>query len=543
MTGAEFIVKFFLKNGVETLFGYPGAAILPLYDALYDNKINHVLVRHELGASFAASGYAKASGKVGVCISTSGPGAINLANGIADAYLDSVPMIIITGQVDSASIGRDAFQEADVMGMTLPITKHNYLIRYPSQLPAALCEAWSIATSDRYGPVLLDITKNVLSEDVGNNINFDNTETLLPRKRLNEYNLISKLDSIKKAIEESFRPCILAGGGVVSANAAEQLAQFAKKSAIPLVSTLMGRGIVINYEDVRDYGMAGIHGTPAAKAALSQCDLLIAAGCRFSDRTIPDFKTFERSRTIIHCDIDPAEINKNLTAHIAVVCGADEFFEALCGLDTIYDTAAIESWNEHLLKYRRRHEIKLHEDRLSNWEIVRILNEVQNKYRNALYITDVGDFQLSAARELDNHFQRGFITSGGLGSMGFGLPAAIGASLTNRTGVSQIVMLCGDGGFQMTMHELSTMAKYAVLPVKIFIFDNSSLRMIKNMQTINYGGRLTDSSLSCNPDFEMIGKAYNIKTCRLTVGDRKNLYEKIENILCENTHMIIRCLV
>lgn len=538
MTGAEYVVKFLKEKNVDTLFCYPGVAVLELFDALGESGINHVLVRHEQGAVFAASGYARVSGKVGVCIATSGPGAVNLTTGITDANLDSVPMLVITGQVDSASIGRDAFQEADIMGITLPVTKHNYLVRDIAQLAGSLSEAWKIASAERCGPVLIDITKDVLA---GNMTSAAAVESPLPRRRRNEYPLDGALDAIKKAIKESYRPLILAGGGVISGGASSLLSKFAAESGIPVVTTLMGMGIVVG-RGVRLYGMTGIYGNPAAKTALAQCDLCIAAGCRFSDRTVPDFRRFESSRTIIHCDIDPAEINKNLRADIPVVCGAGEFFGALSESGVSPDREALAAWTEQLDAVKTKHVITPHPDRLSNWEIVRALDGLEETRRDAVFVSDVGDFQMSAARELEPQFERGFITSGGLGAMGFGLPAAVGATFSAPEGVKQVILLCGDGGFQMSIQELSTLKK-AALPVKIFIFDNSALRMIKNKQLALYEGRLVDSVLTDNPDFGLIGQAYGIDTVRLDVTDRDMLSQKINTLLDAGRSTLIRCMV
>lgn len=538
MTGAEFVVDFLKKMQTDTVFCYPGVAVLELFDALGKSDINHVLVRHEQGAVFAASGYARASGKVGVCIATSGPGAVNLTTGITDANLDSVPLLVITGQVDSASIGRDAFQEADIMGITLPVTKHNYLVKDKYQLRAVLAEAYKIASCHRCGPVLVDITKDVLSAEVEDD---GEVSSPLPRKRMNEYTLEKSLGEIEKAIKESYRPVILAGGGVVASSCSEKLAEFSKKSGIPVVVTLMGMGIVLG-DDVKLYGMTGVYGNKAAKTALWQSDLCIAVGCRFSDRTVSDFARFESSRMIIHSDVDPAEINKNLRADIAAVCDAGEFFDALISLDAKPDASSLELWISQLDALKTKHVIEKHEHRLSNWEIVRNLDECAKERGDCTFVCDVGDFQMAAARELEPCFERGFITSGGLGAMGFGLPAAIGASMYGGDGAKQVVLLAGDGGFQMSMQELSTVKK-AKKPIKIFIFDNSALRMIVNKQNALYGGNCVDSRLSDNPDFALIAEAYGIDHVTLDVSGRDSVKQKIAEILSADSHTIVCCKV
>ncbi len=541
MTGAEFVVSFLKAHGVDNIFCYPGVAVLELFDALGRSDINHILVRHEQGAVFAASGYARISGRVGVCIATSGPGAVNLTTGITDANLDSVPLLVITGQVESGSIGRDAFQEADIMGITLPVTKHNYLIRNPSQLCNALEEAWNIASKGRCGPVLVDITRDVLEAELGEISPAG--KAVLPRSRKNQYPIENALPEIKKAVEESYRPVILAGGGVVAAGASQSLSDFAAMTGIPVVSTLMGMGTVTG-KDVHMFGMTGIYGGNAAKSALVQCDLCIAVGCRFSDRTIADFRSFGRRRMIIHCDIDPAEINKNLNADIAVVEDAGVFFSVLHEYmrEADIDREAFARWNEQLTAEKSKHEIVLHENRLSNWEILRTIDELEALRHDACYVSDVGDFQMSAARELEPRFERGFITSGGLGAMGFGLPAAVGASFGAPDGVRNIVLLCGDGGFQMSVQELSTLKK-AKLPVIIFIFDNSALRMIKNKQDRYYEGRYVDSVFTDNPDFSLIGRAYGIKTICCGVEQRQRLKEIFNEVLDSGENMIVICSV
>jgi acetolactate synthase-1/2/3 large subunit len=385
---------------------------------------------------------------------------------------------------------------------------------------------------------LIDIAKDVFIADIDCDIPFN---VALPRCRDNEYRLSEQIPAIKEAIESCHRPLILAGGGVVAACASGKLGQYAQKSGIPVVTTLMGMGIVMG-DGVNLLGMTGMYGNRVAVTALSQCDLLIAVGTRFSDRTIPDFNMFARSRMIIHCDIDPAEINKNLTADIAAVCGADEFFDALYELDISYNSDSYSIWNNQLAVLKAAHVIQLHEKRLSNWEIMRILNGFGIKRRDMVYVSDVGDFQTHAAREIEPQFERGFITSGGLGTMGCGLPSAIGATYAADACVKNIILMCGDGGFQMSMQELSTL-KSARLPVKIFIFDNGALRMIKNAQNKCFNGRYVDSILNDNPDFELIGKAYGIKTCRLDVSRRDTLESDIGNILDAEQHMLVRCCV
>jgi len=541
MTGAEYISKFLANKGVEVMFGYPGASVLDLYDSISKTNIKHILMRHEQGASLAASGYAKASGRVGICIATSGPGAANLVTGIADAYLDSAPMLIITGQVDTSFIGRDAFQEADILGITMPITKHSYLVRSPALLKKCLWEAWNVAISDRPGPVLIDIAQDIFKAEFDDS---DPTNIVLPRKRENVATVESELDQIKEALAQSHRPLILAGGGVVAGKASSILSRFSAKSGIPIAFTLPGMGLSIDKEyrkDVNILGLAGIYGSDAANAAMTQCDLVIAVGCRMSDRTIRNFKHFSEGRRIIHCDIDPAEINKNVIADIPVVSDASYFLEALCGIDTIQPAESFESWNEYLKSLKTRKPLTIPENFLSCREILRALNNCESRRMDALYVTDVGNHQMRAAREIEPCFERGFITSCGLGAMGFGLPGAIGASFSPPEGCKQIIAICGDGGFQMTVEELAVL-KGTKLPIKIFLCDNYSLGMIRKMQDNLYDGRHTDSELDFNPDFELLAKAYGLTTVRLDVSARDTLEHKIAEILDRSENIFVHCI-
>ncbi|MDD6798820.1 MAG: biosynthetic-type acetolactate synthase large subunit [Firmicutes bacterium] len=541
MTGAEYIAGFLVKKEVETLFGYPGASVLELYDAIASTSIRHILMRHEQGASHAAAGYAKASGKTGVCIATSGPGAANLVTGIADAYLDSAPMLIITGQVDTSCIGRDAFQEADILGITMPVTKHSYLIRSPEALKNSLEEAWHIAVSGRPGPVLIDIAHDIFTSELDS---APPKKPVLPRDRKNEFTLGSRIDEIVEAVSHSHRPIILAGGGVVLGKASHSLSRFAAESGIPIVTTLPGTGITIPHEyrpDVNILGMAGIYGTTAANEAMDQCDLVLAAGCRMSDRTLRDFNRFGRGRRIIHCDIDQAEINKNVIADIPVVCGAGDFFDALSAHNARPSADTLVSWNEYLRSQKVKPTLTQPNNILSCREILRAVDSVQSLRKDAVYVTDVGNHQMRAAQEIEPQFERGFITSAGLGVMGFGLPAAIGASFGVPSGCRQIIVLCGDGGFQMTMEELAVL-HVSKLPIKIFLFDNSSLGMIRKMQDAKFGGRRTDSMLSSNPDFIMIAKAYGISSVSLDVSCRNNLSQIISEISDANENILVHCV-
>ena len=538
MNVSNHIVSFLAGKGVTHVFGYPGSAVLPLYDALSrDPRLTHILARHEQGAAHMACGYARMSGRPGVCLATSGPGAANLICGITDANLDSVPMLILTGQVDTGSIGRDAFQEADIMGMTLPVTKHNYLVRDAEQLPDLLEEAWAIASSGRRGPVLIDLSHDVLTAELA-----DPTAhpSRLPRVRPNPYPPELVLPRIREELESHYRPLILAGGGVVASGASEELSLFAEKTGIPVVTTMMGMGIRMNGSR-RPLGMTGQNGTPAARTALDQCDLLIAAGVRFSDRTVSNFTRLETSRMVIHCDIDPAEISKNVRAELAAVCEAKEFFERLNACDLHLNRERIAAWSASLDAARKKHDLTLPENRLSSREIMRHIDELVSDAGDTVYVSDVGNVLTTAAIELEPRLPRGFIASCGLGVMGFALPASIGASFALPAEARRIVTLAGDGGLQMTLQELALL-KTAPCPVKLFVFDNHALGMIQKLQRRCYNGNLFASELADNPDFVMLAQAYGLPAVRLSVSDRPRLHDILHDILCSDETLLVHCL-
>jgi len=367
---------------------------------------------------------------------------------------------------------------------------------------------------------------------------------VLPRKRRNEYPLETKSDEIINAFAHCYRPLILAGGGVVAGGASEAMCKCSAKYNIPIAVTLPGMGIIIpeSYRDsVNILGMAGIYGSDAAKAAMDQCDICIAVGCRMSERTIPDFDLFGAGRLIIHCDIDPAELNKNVRVSTAVVAEASEFFDFLSDLPLALNSEYITAWNESLLPLKARKQLEMNPNKLSGREILREIDNCQAEYRDAVYVTDVGNHQMRAAREIAPLFERGFITSAGLGAMGFGLPAAIGAAYALPDNCRQVILLCGDGGFQMTMEELALVHNLPV-PIKIFIFDNSGLGMIERMQNSRLEGRLTDSDFDFSPNYSLIGDAYGIKNVTLDINSRQNIQEIIREIIASNENILVRCV-
>lgn len=509
MTVSEYIIEFLINKGVKTVFAYPGANVLRLYGQLCQSGIRTVLCRHEQGAVHAAAGYAKSTGKTGVCIATSGPGATNLITGIADANLDSAPLLVITGQVPSRYIGRDAFQEADILGITIPVTKHNYLITDAHEVPRDLEEAWRIAKSGRQGPVLVDITSDLFDTTLSES-SFE-FECLLPRERHNIYSLENAENKLFEVVSSSFRPLILAGGGVVASGASQALKELCRESGIPCAVTMMGKAIAGN--DIEGLlGMAGLHGTDDANTAMNQCDLLIAVGCRFSDRTVGDFEAFGRSRTVIHCDIDPAELNKNLKVYLPVCADAREFIEKLSEFSEKLPNSKKEQFAGWFEKAPQR------EEKPQN-SIFRAICKYENNSNSSCIITDVGTVQTDAAHTVTVKRERAYVTSGGLGAMGFALPAAIGASFAlsdcGADSSSRIIAVAGDGGFQMTMQEMGILPECPI-PIKIIIANNRSLGMVNDME-IGKGGKYL---LGDTPDFSLIAKAYNIPNSKINLDSK-----------------------
>ena len=560
MNGAEYLIRFLEQKEVDIIFGYPGGKVLALYDALYkaiENKsrIKHILTRHEQGAIHAAEGYAKATGKTGVVFTTSGPGATNIVTGLADAMLDSVPIFAITGQVNTSVIGRDAFQEADMIGVTLSITKHNYLIRDIKDLPRALEQAWQIAKSGRFGPVLVDIPGNIFAEEMPDEY-WEETVEYFPKEYKKIYAFDEQKDKILELFLHSLRPVILAGGGVASSeNAPERMLKFMNENNIPCAATLMGKSAV-DMSDELAFGMAGMHGLPAANMAVANSDLVIAVGTRFSDRTVGNPQMFSSFRAIIHADIDISEIDKNVKVDIPVITDASDFFQNLINLFEdlrknnseyikIFDNKISQwkKWSEEVKKVRekeKQNEQKVFVGKLKMRELIRkVVETVESvkKNKKISFVTDVGQHQMIAAQETRPKITGTFITSGGLGTMGFGLPAAIGAAFGKKDG--QVILFSGDGGIQMNIQELATVRKTHV-PVKIFILDNKRLGMVRQWQKHFYDGNYSQSILNDNPDFIKLAEAYNIKAIK--IAERKDL-EKIPEIIESQETILVHVLV
>jgi acetolactate synthase-1/2/3 large subunit len=513
LKGAEILLHCLKEEGVDTVFGYPGGAVLPIYDAIYDSDIRHILARHEQGAAHAADGYARATGKVGVCISTSGPGATNLITGIATANMDSVPMVCFTGQVGSALIGRDAFQEADITGITLPITKHNYLVEKTEDVARVVKEAFHIARSNRPGPVVVDLPKDIME----NSIEFkgDREEVNLRGYRVmkgyNSGQVISAVEHIHKAE----RPVIYAGGGVISSNASAELRELAEKRKIPVTTTLMGIGCFpgTNYLAL---GMLGMHGTRYANYAIGEADLLIAVGVRFDDRVTGKIDTFAPHARVIHIDIDAAEIGKNVDVDVPIVGQVKEVLQAinqrLDELDTYSEwNKTIDRWKEEFpLRYGTSSKGRIMPQHI----IEKIYALTQGE---AIITTEVGQNQMWAAQYYKYKYPRTFLTSGGLGTMGYGFPAAIGAKIAcpDKT----VIDIAGDGSIQMNIQELGTAVQYK-LPVIICILNNQFLGMVRQWQGLFYGGRYSFTDISHQPDFVKLAEAYDAIGMRIKdVGD------------------------
>ena len=494
LNGADILIRCLKEQGTDTVFGYPGGCVLDIYDAIYrDGTLKHVLTAHEQGAAHAADGYARATGKTGVVIATSGPGATNLVTGIATAYMDSVPLVAVTGNVTVSNLGRDSFQEVDIAGVTMPVTKHNYIVKDVKQLAATVREAFYIANAGRKGPVLIDIPKNIQTEKC------EYEET--PRKRHTPKPVSpASLAGVKAALEGAKRPLILAGGGVIGADAAENLAAFAKKMQAPVCSTLMGLG-AYPASDKQFLGMIGMHGTDAAAKAFRRADVIVACGMRFSDRVAGDRAKFREGKTIVQFDVDAAEIDKNVTTDLSVMADLNEIFKALLPQ---FGQAERREWLKEVAAYRD-YEAEHFDSSLPAYKILSALQKFTDA--DTPVATDVGQHQMWAAQYCKFEKPRTFITSGGLGTMGFGMGAAIGACVgTGR----KTVLVTGDGSFHMNLNELCT-AVSQNLPLVILLMDNNTLGMVRQWQTLFYGKRYSQTTLNRRTDYVKLAEAFGAK--------------------------------
>lgn len=529
MTGAQILVECLKEQGVEVIFGYPGGAVLPIYDALYDADIRHILTRHEQGAAHAADGYARASGKVGVCLATSGPGATNLVTGIANAYMDSVPMVAFTGQVVSALLGRDSFQEADITGITLPITKHNYLVKDINDLARTVKEAFYIASTGRPGPVLVDIPRDVSG---GETEYQDPGPVDLPGYHPVLYGDEEQLNKAAAAIMASQRPVIYAGGGVVVAGAHRELRQLAELLLAPVTTTLMGLGGFPGDHPL-SLGMLGMHGSKYANYAVCECDLLLAVGARFDDRVTGKISEFAPHATIIHIDVDPAEIGKNVPVHIPIVGDVKNVLRQL--LERLQSKLP-GAWQEKIQAWKKEYPLDYEENgRLKPQQVIREIYRVTGG--QARITTEVGQHQMWTAHYYTFTRPRTFISSGGLGTMGYGFPAAIGVQVACPDEV--VFDIAGDGSIQMNIQELATAVNHE-LPVNVAILNNGFLGMVRQWQELFYNRRYSYTEL-INPDFVKLAEAYGAVGLRVT--DPADLRPALEQAVQESRPVMLDFII
>jgi acetolactate synthase I/II/III large subunit len=501
ISGAELMLEALKKEQVEVIFGYPGGAVLPIYDKLYDSKILHILPRHEQGGIHAAEGYSRVTGKPGVVIATSGPGATNIITGLADAMMDSLPLIVFTGQVATGVIGTDAFQEADILGITTPITKYNYQVRSIEDIPRIVKEAFYVATSGRPGPVLIDIPKDIAA---GTAQVPEEQEIVLPGYQPTVQPNYLQIRKLTEAVSRAKKPVILAGAGILFAEAYEELKQYAEQQNLPVVHTLLGLG-GFPAEHPLFVGLAGMHGCYTANMALYEADLLINIGARFDDRLTGNLQHFAPNATVAHIDIDPAEIGKNVQTHIPVVADAKEALKQLIAQEG--KPPVHQEWMDTLNAWKAEYPFYYKEDgRLKPQKVMEMLYEKTKG--EAVVVTDVGQHQMWAAQYYKFSKANRWVTSGGLGTMGFGLPASIGAQLASPDSI--VLSISGDGGFQMCTQELAVIREQN-LPIKIIILNNSSLGMVRQWQEIFYESRFSHSKFSSQPDFVKLADAYGIK--------------------------------
>ena len=507
LTGAEILLRALEMEGVDTIFGYPGGAVLYIYDALYKCKsIKHFLSRHEQGSVHAADGYARSTGKPGVVVATSGPGATNLVTGIATAYMDSIPMVVITGQVPTSAIGRDSFQEADITGITLPITKYGFLVKDIKDLARCIHEAFYIATTGRPGPVIVDIPKDLTAITCEF---FYPPEYDLPGYKLKSNGIEKELEEAVKLIKEAKRPVLYAGGGIIASGAEEQLRALAEKLDIPTTCTLMAKGAVPDTHPL-SLGMPGMHGTFYANYAITESDLLLAVGVRFDDRVTANVKTFAPNAKKVHIEIDPAEINKNVVVDVAILGDTKEVLEKLVSK---LKPQKRTDWIAQINEWKEKYPLKFSQGKktIKPQYAIAAINEILDD--NSFVIADTGQHQMWAAQYIKTTRGRGFFTSGGLGTMGYAFPGAIGAQIANPE--SLVVTIVGDGCFQMNCQELATVAVYN-LPVKICIINNGYLGMVRQWQELFFDKRYSHTDINQGPDFVKLAEAFGVKALRIT---------------------------
>ena len=525
ITGSEAVIRSLINEGVETVFGYPGGAIMPIYDEVFkfDDKISHVLTRHEQGAAHAAQGYSRALGKVGVCFATSGPGATNLVTGIADAQVDSTPMVCITGQVPSSLLGTSAFQEIDIIGISMPITKWNFQVTRAAEIPEAIARAFYIARSGRPGPVLIDITKDAQFGTL--EFNYE------PCTGIRSYQPVptserEKVVEAAELINSAQRPMILAGHGILLSGAEKELIELAEKAQIPVACTLLGLSSMLDEHDLY-MGMLGMHGNYAPNKLTNECDVLIAIGMRFDDRVTGDLNKYAKQAKVIHIEVDPSEIDKNVKADVPVLGDAKQVLQEL---NAEIEQANHDDWLKKFSTLKKvEFEKIMHRDvypkagKIKMGEAINIVSEKTNG--DAIVVTDVGQHQMMTARYYKFNTHDSLITSGGLGTMGFGLPAAFGAKLARPD--REVVLFVGDGGAQMTIQELATMVQYNTA-VKIVLLNNNFLGMVRQWQQLFFEKRYASTEM-VNPDFAMVAQGFGLESVK--VEDREELTKAIDRML------------
>ena len=538
INGARMLLECLHKVGVTDMFGYPGGAVIPIYDEIYSfEKIKHYFARHEQGAVHAADGYARVSGKVGVCLATSGPGATNLVTGIMTAHMDSIPLLAITGQVRSNLLGRDAFQETDIVGITVPITKGNYLVQNIKDIPRIIKEAYFIASTGRPGPVLVDIPNDIQQQE----ISYEEFNKLFDKEvQLEGYDptYVGHPVQIKRAlslIKKAKKPLIIAGAGVIKSQASKELFELANKMDMPVTTTLLGLGAFPENHDL-SLGMLGMHGTVPANYATDEADLVIAAGIRFDDRIAGNPSKFCERAKIIHIDIDPAEIDKNKKADVPIV---GDLKNVLSEINKELEPQDHKEWTDKVKEWKKEYPLAhrdVGKDKLLPQEVLKAINDILDG--DTIVVTDVGQHQMWAAQYMTYKNANSIVTSGGAGTMGFGVPAAIGAQVGARD--KKVVLIVGDGGFQMTLEEIMMIRQYN-LPVKVVIINNSFLGMVRQWQELFKDRRYSFVDLECNPDFVKIADAYGIKSERLKT--KADLENKLKDLILSDEGVILDCSV
>lgn len=537
INGAQAIIECLKKENVNLVFGYPGGAVLTLYDALYQNKFPHILTKHEQGAIHAADGYARSSGKVGVCFATSGPGAANLITGIATANIDSIPIVCITGQVATHLIGKDSFQEADVCGITAPVTKHNYLIKKVSDLPRVFKEAFHIASTGRPGPVVIDIAKDVFEAE----IDFEYpTEVNLRGYKLQKDGNTDDIDTLIEAVKTVEKPVLFVGGGVISSNTSAYIKQLTEITGIPVVESLMGRGS-IPCDQLESLGMVGMHGTYTANMAVMECDLLIALGARFDDRVTGKVSEFAPNAKIAHFDIDSAEINKNVHVDYPVVGDLRwslPLFTAKLSIIGVQLKDQYKPWRDYIFEMKHFNPLLYRDDEnlIMPENIITNISKICDE--NTIVVTDVGQHQMWAAQYYNLQKSRKFITSGGLGTMGFGLPAAIGAKLANPD--KKVVLFTGDGSIMMNCQEFATVADYN-LDIKVVVLNNHMLGMVAQWQRMFYNHHYSHSVLRGKTDLVKLAQAMGVNGYR--IDNKTTFNEQLANYINSDGACLIDILI